>query len=63
MFANWPWTVFLILPVNKKLKGTPLEQAAMETRGMIGKCNALRAVRMALGFLVVAAFFIAVIGR
>jgi Anthrone oxygenase len=50
IFANWPYTVFVILPVNKRLDTMPTETAAStETRALIKKWGDLHAVRAALG--------------
>jgi hypothetical protein len=48
-FANWPYTVFVILPVNKRLEKMPAEAAVNETRALIKKWGDLHAVRAALG--------------
>jgi hypothetical protein len=49
IFANWPYTVFVILPVNKRLETMPAEAASTETRALIKKWGDLHAVRAALG--------------
>ena len=49
IFANWPYTVFVILPVNKRLEKMPAEAAVGETRALIKKWGDLHAVRAALG--------------
>jgi hypothetical protein len=49
IFANWPYTVFVILPVNKRLEKMPAEAASTETRALIKKWGDLHAVRAALG--------------
>ena len=35
IFANWPYTLIVILPVNKRLEATPPDAANAETRGLI----------------------------
>ena len=50
MLANWPWTIFVINPVNAALKATAPEQAEAQTRALITKWGRLHAVRTALGF-------------
>src|SRR5262249_51858553 len=35
IFANWPYTLLVILPVNKRIGATPLDAANAETRGLI----------------------------
>ena len=57
MLANWPWTILVIYPVNKILMATEPEQAGAQTRALISKWGRLHAVRTALGFVAVIAFF------
>jgi hypothetical protein len=59
MLANWPWTLFAILPTNKILMATDLAQAGSETRALLMKWNSLHAVRTVLGALATAAFIFA----
>jgi hypothetical protein len=49
IFANWPYTLIVILPVNKRLDATPPEAANAETRGLIETWGRLHAGRSALG--------------
>ena len=49
ILAPWPWTIFVIMPVNKVLEATPAEAANAETRRLIEKWGALHAMRSALG--------------
>jgi hypothetical protein len=49
LLANWPYTIFVITPINRHLIDTPAEAATAETRLMIERWGALRAVRGALG--------------
>jgi ABC-type sugar transport system permease subunit len=50
-FANWPWTLFVMLPVNKRLQATPRDNADAETRALLRKWNYLHGVRTLLGFV------------
>jgi hypothetical protein len=50
MLANWPWTIFVIRPVNAILMATEPAQADAQTRALIAKWGKLHAVRTALGF-------------
>ena len=59
MLANWPWTIFVINPVNAILMATEPAQAGAQTRALIAKWGRLHAVRTALGFVAVLAFFVA----
>ena len=49
MIANWPYTLLVILPVNKRLEATPSESATAETRALIMRWGELHAGRSALG--------------
>ncbi|MBS0234436.1 MAG: DUF1772 domain-containing protein [Proteobacteria bacterium] len=49
LLANWPFTIFAILPVNRALEETPLERANEETRALIERWGMLHGVRSALG--------------
>ena len=60
MLANWPWTLFAIMPTNKILMATDAADAGPQTRALLVKWNRLHAVRTAFGALATAAFIIAV---
>jgi Anthrone oxygenase len=49
IFANWPYTLLVILPVNKRLEATPPDAANPETRSLIETWGRLHAGRSALG--------------
>ena len=49
IFANWPYTLLVILPVNKRLQATPVAAANEETRKLIETWGMLHAGRSALG--------------
>jgi hypothetical protein len=51
LFANWPYTIYLIMPTNRRLMDTPLDAAAAETRRMLKRWGMLHAGRSALGFV------------
>jgi hypothetical protein len=59
MLANWPWTMFGIMPTNKVLMATELPDAGAHTRALLVKWNNLHAVRTGLGGLAVVAFLLA----
>ena len=54
MLANWPWTLFVIMPVNKMLKADQGNTAAL-----LNRWARLHAVRTLLSFAAVTCFAIA----
>ena len=56
IFANWPYTLIVILPVNKRLEATPPDAANAETRGLIETWGRLHAGRSALGLAATLAY-------
>ena|SRR5260221_9580285 len=51
LVANWPFTLFVIMPINKELEATPIERAGAQTRALVEKWGMLHGVRSALGAL------------
>jgi Domain of unknown function (DUF1772) len=49
IFGNWPYTVFILLPVNKRLEATPLEHVNARTRDLIMLWGIFHAGRSVLG--------------
>lgn len=49
ILAPWPWTLFVIMPVNKVLEATAPDHANAHTRALIEKWGRLHAGRSALG--------------
>ena len=49
ILAPWPWTLFVIMPVNQVLEATPPDRADAQTRTLIEKWGKLHAGRSALG--------------
>src|SRR5262244_1306260 len=49
IFANWPYSLLVVLPVNKRIAATPPDAANAETRRLIETWGRLHAGRGALG--------------
>ena len=49
ILANWPYTLGIVLPVNKRLETMLPGSANAETRGLVETWGKLHAVRSALG--------------
>jgi Domain of unknown function (DUF1772) len=49
IFANWPYTLLVILPINKRITATPPQAVAVETRALIQTWGNLHAGRSVLG--------------
>jgi uncharacterized membrane protein len=49
LVANWPYTVFVIMPTNNTLMATDPARADPDSRALVQKWSALHAVRTALG--------------
>jgi hypothetical protein len=56
MLANWPYTLFGIMPTNRKLNAITTTEAGPEARRLIVRWGGLHAVRTALGFAATAAY-------
>lgn len=61
MLAGIPWTVAIILPVNKALQATATEAAGERSRAQLRHWYSLHSVRTALGLLALIAFFVALL--
>jgi Domain of unknown function (DUF1772) len=59
LLANWPYTIFAIMPTNRQLMDTPPEAATVETRRMIKRWGTLHAGRSALGLVATLIFLLA----
>src|SRR5262245_51453068 len=49
ILANWPYTIFSIMPTNHRLDAIAIEQAGAESRRLIKSWGRLHAKRTALG--------------
>jgi len=56
LLANWPYTIFVMMPTNRRLMNTPTEAAAAETRRMLERWGALHAGRSAFGIVATLVF-------
>ncbi|MFN0218787.1 MAG: DUF1772 domain-containing protein [Hyphomicrobium sp.] len=56
LIANWPYTLFIIMPVNKELDATPVNMAGPQTRQLIRTWGRRHAVRSLLGTVSLVAF-------
>ncbi len=51
LLANWPYTIFIVMPTNRCLMDTPPEAATAETRRMLEQWGAFHTVRSGLGLV------------
>ena len=51
LVANWPYTMFAVMPTNRQLKVIDLASAGSTSRTLIEQWGRLHAVRSALGFV------------
>jgi hypothetical protein len=49
LVANWPYTLFAIMPINRQLKDTNSASAGSKSRMLVEQWGKLHAVRSALG--------------
>ncbi len=56
ILANWPYTLFVIMPLNKQIEATPEQNADQSTRALIEQWGRLHAVRSGLGVASVLAY-------
>jgi hypothetical protein len=49
LLANWPFTLFVIMPVNKRLMAMPQREVGAESRAMLVEWGKLHNIRSALG--------------
>lgn len=62
LFANWPYTMIAIMPVNKALMTTAPENAGPESRALIERWARLHGVRTLFGLTATVAFLFAILG-
>ena len=56
MLANWPFTLVVVMPVNKRLMAMQPEQAGAESRSMLVKWGGLHSVRSLFGAVAMVVF-------
>jgi uncharacterized membrane protein len=56
LLGNWPYTLIVILPVNRRLQAIEIAQAGGESRGLLTRWGRLHAIRDLLGILATVAF-------
>ena len=56
LIANWPFTLLVIMPTNRKLMATELSRANRETTDLIRHWARLHAVRTGFGSFATAVF-------
>ena len=59
ILANWPFTLLFIMPTNKILMATDIDQADEETQNLLRKWGRLHAVRSGLGAIATVLFIFA----
>ncbi len=58
ILANWPYTLFVMLPTNKRIGAWPVESASAESRALVVKWGAMHAVRTALGLVATVGYLV-----
>lgn len=58
ILANWPYTLFVMLPTNKRIGAWPADAANADSRALIVKWGKLHAVRTALGLAATAGYLL-----
>ncbi|VFU10334.1 DUF1772 domain-containing protein [Methylocella tundrae] len=56
LLCNWPFTMLVIMPTNRRLEATEPQNAGLESRELILRWGKLHAVRSGLGGLATLAF-------
>lgn len=56
LVANWPYTLLIIMPVNRQLNAIEPERAGPESRALIVRWGGLHARRTMLGFIATGLF-------
>ncbi|MDK1378330.1 MULTISPECIES: DUF1772 domain-containing protein [unclassified Sinorhizobium] len=59
IILNWPYTLLVVMPVNRRLEATRPEEANDETRALLMRWGKLHAGRSALGAIAAAIYLLA----
>ena len=59
IILNWPYTLLVVMPVNRRLEAARPEEAGDETRVLLTRWGKLHAGRSALGAIATAIYLIA----
>ena len=62
LVANWPYTLFVIMPTNRKLKAIDPEKAGAESQALLDSWARLHMVRSGLGVAATCIFLAASLG-
>lgn len=62
LLANWPYTLVVLMPTNRRLMAIAPADAGPEVRALVGRWAALHGARTALGFAATAIFLWASLG-
>jgi len=58
ILANWPYTLLVMLPTNKRIDGWAAEDANAQSRALVVQWGKLHAVRTALGIAATAGYLV-----
>lgn len=59
ILLNWPYTILLIMPVNRRLEATRPDEANAETRGLLVRWGGLHAGRSTFGAIAMVIYLVA----
>ncbi|WP_331371592.1 DUF1772 domain-containing protein [Sinorhizobium chiapasense] len=59
IILNWPYTLLVVMPVNRRLEATRPEEASDQTRALLTRWGKVHAGRSALGAIAAAIYLLA----
>jgi hypothetical protein len=62
MLANWPYTLIIMMPINRQIHDWPVGTASAQSRALVVFWAKFHAVRTALGFAAVVAYLVLAAG-